>query len=422
VKRGSLVRTVRLGVRSLMLHKLRSLLTTLGVLFGTSSVIAMLAIGEGASEEAQDQIRQLGSQNVILRAVKPPDDVVSNASSRVVSYGLKNSDLARIKETFPGVRRVAPVREIYEEVRYSNRALNPRVLATVPLYREVTGRVLSEGRFLSDQDMANVANVCVLSYEVARYLFPFESPLDKDIKIGGDYYTVVGTLLSRVPYAEDAPSEGQPTSEVFIPLETGLKWYGEMQVKIRAGGRDMEEVQLHEIVVEVDEPENVPLVAAAAREMLTRNHDQVDYEMIVPLELLMRAEETKRIFNIVLGSIASISLLVGGIGIMNVMLATVTERTREIGIRRALGAKRRHIVTQFLVETVVLSVGGGLLGVALGLAIPTIVENTADMRTIVTPSAPLLAFAISAGIGVVFGIYPAWRASHMDPVEALRHE
>jgi len=137
----------------------------------------MLAIGEGASEEAQDQIRQLGSQNVILRAVKPPDDVVSNASSRVVSYGLKNSDLARIKETFPGVRRVAPVREIYEEVRYSNRALNPRVLATVPLYREVTGRVLSEGRFLSDQDMANVANVCVLSYEVARYLFPFESPI-----------------------------------------------------------------------------------------------------------------------------------------------------------------------------------------------------------------------------------------------------
>ena len=422
MKRNSLMRTVRLGVRSLMLHKLRSLLTTLGVLFGTSSVIAMLAIGEGASEEAQDQIRQLGSQNVILRAVKPPDDVVSNASSRVVAYGLKTADLARIEDTFPGVRRVAPVREIYEEVRHSDRALNPRVLATVPLYREVTGRVVSEGRFLTDQDQANVANVCVLSHEVARYLFPFRSAVGQDVKIGADYYTVVGTLLSRVPYSEDAPSEGQPTAEVFIPLETGRKWYGEMQVKIRAGGRDMEEVELHEIVVEVDQPENVPLVAAAAREMLSRNHDQVDYEIIVPLELLMRAEETKRIFNIVLGSIASISLLVGGIGIMNVMLATVTERTREIGIRRALGAKRRHIVTQFLVETVVLSVGGGLLGVALGLAIPTIVESTADMRTIVTPSAPLVAFLISAGIGVVFGIYPAWRASHMDPVEALRHE
>ena len=163
-------------------------------------------------------------------------------------------------------------------------------------------------------------------------------------------------------------------------------------------------------------------MASAAREMLAQNHEQQDYEIIVPLELLLRAEETKRIFSIVLGSIASISLLVGGIGIMNVMLATVTERTREIGIRRALGAKRRHIVAQFLVETVVLSVGGGLLGVALGLIIPGIVENTAKMRTIVTPAAPLLAFGISAGIGVVFGLYPAWRASHMDPVEALRHE
>jgi putative ABC transport system permease protein len=156
--------------------------------------------------------------------------------------------------------------------------------------------------------------------------------------------------------------------------------------------------------------------------MLTRNHQKQDYEMVVPLELLLRAEETKRIFNIVLGSIASISLLVGGIGIMNVMLATVTERTREIGIRQALSAKRRHIVAQFLVETVCLSVGGGLVGVAVGVLIPIIVEKTADMRTIVTPTAPLLAFLISAGVGVVFGIYPAARAARMDPVEALRHE
>ncbi len=422
MRRATLWRTVQLGVGSLMLHKLRSLLTTLGVLFGTSSVIAMLAIGEGASAEAQDQIRQLGSQNVILRAIKPPEDVVTNSTSRVVSYGLTEEDLARIDETFPGVARVVPVREIYEEVRRGGRAFNPRILATLPVYREVTGRVVSEGRFLADEDVRNVANVCVLSDEVGRYLFPFESPIDKEIKIGADYYTVVGTLLSRVPLSEDAPTEGKPTSEVFIPLETGRKWYGDLQVKIRAGARDMEEVELHEIVVEVDRPEHVPLVASATREMLERNHEQVDYELIVPLELLLRAEETKRIFNIVLGSIASISLLVGGIGIMNVMLATVTERTREIGIRRALGAKRRHIVTQFLVETVVLSVGGGLLGVALGLIIPGIVENTADMRTIVTPSAPLLAFAISAGIGVIFGIYPAWRAAHMDPVEALRHE
>jgi putative ABC transport system permease protein len=212
------------------------------------------------------------------------------------------------------------------------------------------------------------------------------------------------------------------TGEVLIPLSTGWKWFGRLQVKIRSGSREMEEVQLHEVIAEVDQPEHVEEAAAAAREMLARFHTKRDYEVVVPLELLLRAEATKRIFNIVLGSIAGISLLVGGIGIMNVMLATVTERTREIGIRRALGAKRRHIVVQFLVETVVLSVGGGLLGILLGLAIPLAVERLAEMRTIVTPEAPILAFGISAGIGVIFGLYPAWRAATMDPVEALRHE
>ena len=423
MKGPSLARTIRLGVSSLMLHKLRSMLTTLGLLFGVSSVIAMLAIGEGASAEAQEQIRQLGSQNVILRSVKPKEDFsTGQQTTRVVVYGLTNEDLARVEDTFPGVARVVPVREIFEEVRRQDRAMNPRVLATLPVYRDVTNRVVAEGRFLADEDLASVANVCVLSDEVARYLFPFESPIDQEVKIGADYYNVVGTVLSRVRQDSDAPAEGKSTAEVYIPLETGRKWYGNMQVKIRAGSREMEEVDLHEIVIEVDGAENVPLVAAAAREMLHRNHKDPDYEIVVPLELLLRAEETKRIFNVVLGSIASISLLVGGIGIMNVMLATVTERTREIGIRRALGAKRRHIVTQFLVETVVLSVGGGLLGVALGLFIPSLVERFAEMRTIVTPTAPLLAFAISAGVGVVFGLYPAWRAAMMDPVEALRHE
>jgi putative ABC transport system permease protein len=312
MKGPSFLRTVRLGVSSLLLHKLRSLLTTLGVLFGTSSVIAMLAIGEGASEEAQEQIRQLGSRNVILRSVKPREDFATGQQAvRVVSYGLTEEDLGRVAETFPAVTRVVPLREIYEEVRKGERAMNPRVLATLPVYRDVTGRVVAEGRFLADADLENTANVCVLSDEVARYLFPFESPLDKEIKIGGDYYTVVGVLLSRVRPQSDAAPAGKSTAEVFIPLATGQKWYGSMQVKLRAGSREMEEVDLHEIVIEADTAENVPLVAAACREMLARNHPQADYEMVVPLELLLRAEETKRIFNIVLGSIASISLLVG---------------------------------------------------------------------------------------------------------------
>ncbi|MCB9914360.1 MAG: ABC transporter permease [Planctomycetes bacterium] len=420
---GTLGRTIKLGVRSLLLHKLRSSLTTLGVLFGTSSVIAMLAIGEGASIEAQDQIRQLGSQNVILRAVKPPEEIQSNQRQRVITYGLLEDDLMRIESSFPGVERVVPLREIAEEVRVGTRTMRPHVLSTLPTYIAATGRVVGEGRFLNEFDEDRVANVCVLGHEVARYLFPLESPIGQKVKLGGDYFVVVGTLLPRVRLGEDRAKAGDEiTGEVFIPRSTGRKWFGELQVKMRAGSMDMEEVELHEIIVEVDRPENVEMVADACREMLVRQHTQRDYEVVVPLELLLRAEATKRIFNIVLGSIAGISLLVGGIGIMNVMLATVTERTREIGIRRALGAKRRHIVTQFLVETVVLSAGGGLLGVALGLAIPMIVERVAHMRTVVTPEAPLLAFGISAGIGVVFGLYPAWRAAAMDPVEALRHE
>lgn len=417
-------RAFRLGVFSLLLHKLRSALTTLGVLFGVASVIAMLAIAEGGSEEAQEQIRQLGSQNVILRSIKPPEAAQgSGQQTRVSSYGLKTADLERVVDTFPGLSQVVPIRQLQQEVRLGTIASTPRVLATVPAYQELTGRVLWGGRFLTTEDARTTKNVCVLSYETARVLSPFKSPINERIRVGGNYFTCVGVLMPRVPLSEDQPTPGQESmGELFVPLSTARKWFGDIQVKVRSGSRDMEEVQLHEIIVGVAEPQNVSFVAASARAMLAQHHEKRDYELIVPLELLMRAEETKRIFNIVLGSIAGISLLVGGIGIMNVMLATVTERTREIGVRRALGAKRHHIVTQFLVETVVLSVGGGLAGILVGLLIPQIIEHFTEMTTIVTPTAPLLAFGISAGVGIIFGLYPAWRASRMDPVEALRHE
>jgi len=423
MKRQSYARMLRSGFRSLMLHRLRSLLTTLGVLFGTSSVIAMLAIGEGASFEAQEQIKLLGSQNVILRSVKPADEPNNDGqTSRVVSYGLTDADFDRVRDTFPAVSHVVPVRKIENEVRVLTRTLTPQILATQPSYIEATGRLLWEGRFLTAEDGRSLSNVCVLGTDVAHYLFPLRSALGERIKIGPEYFTVVGTLAPRLRAADDQPQVGEFTGEVLIPFETATRWFGRIQVKLRAGSREMEEVDLHEIIIGVSSGDAVTVIAAAAREMLNRGHSKPDYEIVVPLELLARAEETKRIFNIVLGSIAGISLLVGGIGIMNVMLATVTERTREIGIRRALGAKKRHIVTQFLIETVLLSVGGGLFGVALGLAIPLVVENFADMKTIVTPLAPMAAFGISAGVGIIFGIYPAWRAANMDPVEALRHE
>jgi putative ABC transport system permease protein len=424
----TLSRAVKLGIRSLMLHRLRSLLTTLGVLFGTSSVIAMLAIGEGASAEAYEQIKQLGSQNVILRSVKPADTPGQSSGggmggSSVVIYGITHADQRRIEETFPAIADLVPVRELSQEVRHRDRVATPRVLATASNYVQVTGRLLLEGRFLDEEDERLVANVCVLGGELARHLFPSERALGREVRIGPNYFTVVGILAPRMRFSDDPADAGQETTdELLIPLTTGRKRFGELTVRQRSGSREMEQVELHELILAIDDAANVPLVASASRRLLATHHPKGDYEVVVPLELLARAEETKRIFNIVLSSIAGISLLVGGIGIMNVMLATVTERTREIGIRRALGAKRRHIVLQFLVECVVLSVVGGAMGVGLGLVIPIAVEYWADMRTIVTPLAPILAFTISAGIGIVFGIYPAWRAAAMDPVEALRHE
>jgi putative ABC transport system permease protein len=221
----------------------------------------------------------------------------------------------------------------------------------------------------------------------------------------------------------DGRVSAQPgMAAIYIPLETAKTRYGEVLRKVRAGSIEQERVQLHELTVEVDQPERVARTADAIKALLERHHSKKDYDIVVPLDLLRRAERTKQIFNIVLGSIAAISLLVGGIGIMNIMLASVTERTREIGIRRALGAKRQDIVTQFLIESVILSGTGGILGVLLGVALPFVVSHFAGMNTIVTFWSPLLAFMISGAVGVIFGIYPAFRAAQMDPVEALRHE
>jgi putative ABC transport system permease protein len=209
---------------------------------------------------------------------------------------------------------------------------------------------------------------------------------------------------------------------MYIPLETAKARYGDILIRQRAGTIDAERFQLHEVTVKVADRDRVIVVADALKELMKRNHQKKDYEVIVPLELLREAERTKHIFNVVLGSIAAISLLVGGIGIMNIMLATVTERTREVGIRRALGARRRDVVFQFLVEAVLLSGAGGVFGVALGITVPLLVTWFAGMKTIITPWSPLLAFSISAIVGIVFGLYPALRAAQMDPVEALRHE
>jgi len=420
--------TVRLGVKSLLLHKLRSVLTMLGIIFGVCSVIAMLAIGEGASYEAQQAIKKLGSQNIILRSLKPPEDAKASGIGRgqALDYGLTYEDAARIQSTIPGVTHVLPVRIIRENVRFAQNEVPCQVIGTLTSYIGIAALEVARGRFVTQTDELNQENVCALTITLAQQLFPYQDPLTETVKIGSFYYRVVGLVREKnMPEqrTQAGKMEGEPLdNNVFIPLSTARSRFGDVLVRRSAGSIEMEKVELHQLTVQMKDVRAVEAADPEIKHLLGRFHRKMDYETIVPLQLLRQAEQTKRIFNIVLGSIAAISLLVGGIGIMNIMLATVTERTREIGVRRALGAKRVHITMQFLAETLVLSVGGGLIGVFVGILAPLIVSHLTTMKTIVTPWSVLLAFCISGAIGIIFGLYPARSAALLDPIEALRHE
>ncbi len=422
------IRIVQLGIKSLLLHKMRSALTMLGIIFGVCSVIAMLAIGEGASYEAQEAIKKLGSNNIIIRSVKPPEGNSASATRRsyVMDYGITYKDAGRLETTIPGVKRVLPMRIIRDNIIFDKSSIPGQVIGTFPIYAEISGVDIVKGRFLAETDEVHENNVCVLTLSLAERLFPYQNPLDEEVKMGADYYKVVG-LIREKSMEQKRPqtghSEGQALdSNVYIPLSTARARFGETIVRRSSGSYEAEKVELHQLTVQFDSVDLIEASVPQIESLMRRFHEKKDYELIVPLQLLRQAEQTKRIFNIVLGSIAAISLLVGGIGIMNIMLATVTERTREIGVRRALGAKKKDIITQFLVETVVLSVGGGLIGVVVGVLTPLIVSHLTDMKTIITPWSVLLSFGISGAIGIAFGIYPANRAANLDPIDALRHE
>jgi putative ABC transport system permease protein len=426
-----LLNTVRLGVKSLALHKLRSILTMLGIIFGVCSVIAMLAIGEGASYSAQEEIKKLGSRNIIIRSLKPPEDArgqQNGGGSRgsALDYGLTYQDAARLQSTIPGVEQVLPMRIIRENVRFDQNTVAAQVIGTLPSYPHIAGVDVVRGRFLAYLDDLQQENVCVITAALANRLFAYQDPLQHSVKIDEFYYRVVGIVQERnLPEhrSQSGQMEGEPLdNNVYIPLATSRSRFGEVLIRRTAGSIETEKVELHQITLQMRDTTAVETADPQIKTLLTRFHDRNDYELIVPLQLLRQAERTKRIFNVVLGSIAAISLLVGGIGIMNIMLATVTERTREIGVRRALGARKSDITTQFLVETIVLSIGGGLIGVAVGVVIPILVSHLTEMKTIVTFWSVVLAFGISGAIGIVFGLYPASAAADLDPIEALRHE
>ncbi|QDU05173.1 Macrolide export ATP-binding/permease protein MacB [Gimesia chilikensis] len=443
-----IIRIVRLAMKSLLLHKLRSGLTMLGIVFGVFSVIAMLAIGEGASAQAQKQVLELGATNVIVRSIKPPDEVAQTSSSaRVLQYGLLRSDYKILTETLPTIVNAAPIREVDREVRFLKEAMNARVVGCTAEYMGMNHLDLAAGRFLTASDQNKLLNVAVVANEVANKLFKFENPLGQSIRIGPMFYTVVGVTKDRTASAAIGGSlSGQDyNKDVYIPIKTLQAREGDLDIKRQAGSMTAEHIELNQITLRVNDKDTVLPTAQAIRETLEQSHPRnKDYAVVVPLELLKQAEQIRMIFNVVLGSIAAISLVVGGIGIMNIMLATVTERTREIGVRRALGARQRDIIEQFLTETIVLAGSGGLIGVAFGLLTPVtflgiqwFVQNfvmeggTAgsdvgrmffDLQPQIAFWSLPVAFGISVTIGILSGIYPAISAAKLDPIEALRHE
>ncbi|HPD46226.1 MAG TPA: ABC transporter permease [Anaerohalosphaeraceae bacterium] len=417
-----ITRNILLGVENLLLHKLRTFLTMLGVVFGVGSVVAMLSVGEGASQEALEQIRKIGSNNILVNSVQAVQDASASAMrSNMSIYGLTYEDQLRIEETFKNIRQTVPVKLARKECRLGERALELRVVGTLPAWFQLLQRQIVAGRVLTDADVRNLAGVVVLTEYGARRLLAAENTIGQTLRLGGSYFEIIGIVKSEGGTAGNIQMPDEQI-DAYIPITVARERFGDISTTRTAGGFNREMVELHQLIVEVASIEDVESVANGIEAMLRRFHKKEDYRVSVPLALLRQAEATKRTFNIVLGSIAAISLLVGGIGIMNIMLASVTERTREIGIRRAIGAKRRQIISQFLIETIVLSTAGGLVGIGLGMLIPWLITVFAGMPTIVTIKSVVLSVGISIAVGVIFGLYPAIRAAKVDPIVALRHE
>ena len=409
----SWVEAFRGALASLAAHKLRSVLTMLGMIFGVGAVIAMLSIGAGAERQAMGMIERLGLRNVLVRAKELKQDELQEIRKK--SLGVSRRDALAVLDGVPGVELAVPRVEVETwKVMAPGAKTEANVYGVSHLQAGLAGLTVREGRFLDPLDERRHDQVCVVGTRVARDLFGYERPVGKRLKINDVWFEVIGVLRSSAGGESfQGVNIGSTADEIHVPVTTAMRKFD----------RDPLEAPVDEIVVRLDETVSPRVTAAAIDNLLDRLHAGADdYELVVPEALLEQSRRTQRLFNIVMGCIAGISLVVGGIGIMNIMLATVLERTREIGVRRAVGARRADIRTQFIIESFSISLLGGLAGVVMGVAIARIVAAYADWPTVVTMLSILLSTGVSLAVGLASGIYPALRAAQLDPIDALRYE
>jgi putative ABC transport system permease protein len=420
VKPYKLIKLTIVAASSLLQQKLRSILSVLGVVCGVMAVIAMISIGEGAKHETLRQIEQLGTRNIYIKAIPQTKDQIVSARERL-SKGLTPTDLDRIKKGSYHIEAMAGLKEIRTGVLGVDSRLTPQVVACSDNYAELLKLSISSGRFIASQDLRYKNLVCVLGDDVARRLGD-QGKIGQYLRMDTHLVKVVGILDPIATINDkDAPVSVRNYNEmIFVPLETAKTM--ERDGDGTNNGK-INRQQLSEIIVKVTDTRKVMPTARLIKRILEVAHFHAqDYQIVVPLELLRQSQRTQRTLNLVLGTIAAISLLVGGIGIMNIMLATVSERTREIGIRRAVGATQRDILVQFLAEAVILTGAGGIIGLLIGLGTVGLFSTFCGWKMEISIWGVVVPLKLSFGVGIFFGLYPAKQASRVDPMVALRHE
>jgi len=436
---------LKIASEAILQNKTRSILTSLGIIFGVASVITMLAIGKGAEQEILEKMRLLGTNNIILEHQEPFADSDTEeesdesperreAQAKRFTPGMTLQDVRNIRDIVPGIVAISP--EIVTEVIAMHQAISRTVklVGIMPEYFTVNDVKISNGEYFNEQQTNNAEPVCIIGSTVSSRLFPGINPIGKRLKCGSQWLTVIGVTDSKIISGENIKDLGirDYNLDVYIPITTMLLRFENRalvtQRDLQRRGRQQTPErttynQIDKIIVQVENTETMLQTADIIDRLMLRKHNQVrDYKIIIPEALLEQEQSAKRIFNFVLGAIASISLIVGGIGIMNIMLASVLERTKEIGVRKAVGAKRADIMIQFLSEAVAISFTGGIIGIILGVSAGYVVELLTDIQTIITPLSIILSFVVSISVGLIFGIMPARRASLQDPIDLLRYE